>query len=86
MPFRSNLRFAFRQAPAPRQADEPGQTPAQEKVPQCPHCKVDMLWYESHLVRENGRQKIIHSFHCPNCVAIAQIEEPWKFLRLWVSN
>jgi hypothetical protein len=37
-----------------------------------------MLWYESHVKRDNGRSKVVHSFHCPNCAHVTQIEAPYK--------
>ena len=52
--------------------------PGADKAPKCPHCSTMTLWYESHLKRDNGRSKVVHSFHCPNCAAIVQIEKPFK--------
>ena len=57
--------------------DDPSR-PGERKAPTCPHCGVTMLWYESHLKRDNGRQKIVHSFHCPNCAYVTQTDEPFQ--------
>jgi len=52
--------------------------PGGAKAPSCPHCSAMMLWYESHVKRDNGRSKVVHSFHCPNCARVVQIEQPYK--------
>ena len=80
MPFRSNLKFAYDVADPPLAsgADEPP-SKEQRKLPQCPHCKIEMVWYQSRLKRQNGSQAIVHSFHCPNCAQVSQIEEPKAF-------
>jgi hypothetical protein len=79
MPFRANLKFVctgVTRAPARAQANE--KTPERQKPPLCPHCHIEMLWYQSRLQRQNGSSKIVHSFHCPNCAMVVQTEEPTK--------
>ena len=78
MRLRANLKTAFAVEPAlaaERQAqDKPESGRAQ--APRRPNCKIDTLWYQSKLQRQNGSSKIAHSFHCPNCAMIVQTEEP----------
>ena len=62
----------------PVKANENIAPPGGGKAPKCPHCSTMTLWYESHVQRDNGRSKVIHSFHCPNCAAVVQIEAPYK--------
>ena len=52
--------------------------PGGAKAPSCPYCSAMMLWYESRVKRDNGRSKVVHSFHCPNCAHVVQIEAPYK--------
>jgi hypothetical protein len=81
MPFRSNLSRAFDEFDIDTfnladETDEQSKVPS--KAPKCPHCKITMRWFESRLAPQNGRRKIVHSFHCPNCAGIVQQEEPFK--------
>lgn len=79
MPLR-RLRYAepARDRNIERAAGDDEQQPQAPKAPQCPHCNITMLWYESHLRRDNGRQKIVHSFHCTNCAYVTQTEQPYR--------
>lgn len=80
MPFRSNLKpiLPFARTTPHQAASEDENDQGQPKTPNCPHCKIDTLWYQSRLQRENGRSKIVHSFSCPNCGLVVQTEEPAK--------
>lgn len=75
---RSNTKLRCEPAPARAPVrviqDEP--VPGAPKTPLCPVCRVETLWYQSRLLRQNGSSKIVHSFHCPNCAAIVQTDEP----------
>lgn len=78
MPFRSNLKYApaVREVPQQKLTDE--DETKRSNVPDCPRCKIPMFWYESHLQRQNGHSKLIHSFACSQCGNTARIEEPYK--------
>jgi hypothetical protein len=78
MPWRSNLRIAFGAEPSAPPDVAADETPESGKprAPRCPNCNIDTLWYQSRLQRQNGKSKIVHSFHCPNCAMVVQTEEP----------
>jgi hypothetical protein len=78
MPWRSNLRIAFAAEHVPLPVIKAQDSPdsGRPRAPRCPHCNTDMLWYQSRLQRQNGKSKIVHSFHCPNCAMVVQTEEP----------
>jgi hypothetical protein len=44
--------------------------------PLCPHCSVEMKWYQSILVKEAGPQSIAHFFHCPHCSRLQETRSP----------
>ncbi len=79
MSLRPNLKVIFDCEPVaipPKRAQD--KTPGQLRAPQCLNCKIDTLWYQSRLQRQNGSSKIVHSFHCPNCAMVVTTEEPAK--------
>jgi hypothetical protein len=47
-------------------------------APACPRCNAIMTWYNSRLQRQNGSQKIVHSFHCLSCGMSKETDEPKK--------
>ncbi|WP_035724496.1 hypothetical protein [Bradyrhizobium sp. ARR65] len=44
----------------------------QVEAPTCPSCRIQMKWYRSTLIATDP-VTITHSFACPNCERIAQI-------------
>ena len=80
MRVRSNLKIAFAAEPITGTEQRAQDTPesGRPKAPRCPNCHIETLWYQSRLQRQNGRSKIVHSFHCPNCAMIVQTEEPTR--------
>jgi hypothetical protein len=78
MPWRSNLKTAFTADPVapPEPAAQDIPDSGKPRAPRCPNCHIETLWYQSRLQRQNGKSKIVHSFHCPNCAMVVQTEEP----------
>jgi len=77
MPFR-NLKLVSSSLPwEAASEDDPPESRA-PKPPTCPNCKLPMSWYNSRLQRQNGSQKIVHSFVCPNCAMVIETDEPHK--------
>jgi DNA-directed RNA polymerase subunit M/transcription elongation factor TFIIS len=82
MPFRSNLKFIHgtETGGSPWRCggeDEPANT-NENTTPQCPNCRVATIWYQSRLERQNGSEKIVQYYYCPNCALVVQTEKPAK--------
>ena len=79
MPFRSNLKYIHDLGcPAHHCGGDDEPTKKNEPTPLCPNCRVATIWYQSKLERQNGSEKIVRSYYCPNCALVVETNEPAK--------
>ena len=46
--------------------------------PHCPHCRTEMKWFRSQLVRETPASVVAHEFVCPGCEHTGRRETQFK--------